>query len=176
MSVIAWYKGRRLSEEEGISLNIECNFPSLVRLWSSQNQHNKIFTILLTVLILGSLGVTGYIISLPKYETKYTEFYFPEKVTSPQTIIEGQNATIVLGIVNHEKETDTYRIEITINGDKVKEIENISLNNEEKWEQDVNFIPTQVGTNQKTEFLLYKDTGTDVYRQLALWVDVIAGR
>jgi len=174
MSTIGWYRERQLSEEERISLNIKMKFPQLIRLWSSQNTTNKIFSGLLVVLIFGSLGVMGYIISLPKYGTKYTEFYFPEKITGPQTIIEGQPSTVFLEIVNHEKATETYRLEITIDGGKIQEIDNVNLSDEAKWEQNVAFTPTQTGTNQKIAFLLYQGNGTSIYGQLTLWVNVVA--
>jgi uncharacterized membrane protein len=46
------------------------------------------------------------------------------------------------------------------------------LANGQKWEQQVSFMLTKVGVNQKVEFLLYKDEGTNAYLSLNLRIDV----
>lgn len=52
------------------------------------------------------------------------------------------------------------------------EIEPVTLEYDEKWEQVISFTPHRVGANQKVEFLLYKLDKDEVYQKLHLWIDV----
>ena len=172
MSIIALYREKAFSEEQKISLSIKYKFTSLVFLWRAQTKYQKFFTTLIIVIILASISATVYILNLPKYGTPYTEFYFTNKIPSTYTAIVGQNTSVSLSIINHESKTNTYRLEISINGSRVKEIDNITLANNENWEQSVNFAPISPGTNEKTEFFLYNSSGTEIYRRLTLWINI----
>ena len=44
--------------------------------------------------------------------------------------------------------------------------------NEEKWEQEVSFIPQVAGYDQKVEFLLYRNEEIEPYLTLHLFIDV----
>ena len=66
---------------------------------------------------------------------------------------------VIIGIVNHEYETVSYRVEVKIN--------------EDRWENEVSFALTVAGTKQKIEFLLYKKgETTPLFEPLRLWLDV----
>ena len=139
---------------------------------------NKALTIILGVLLLCAIGGVIYISVSPGAGERFTEFYIlgPEgkAVDYPEKVVLGEEAKVVAGIVNQEHREVSYRIEITIDGEKNGEIGPVVLNHEEKWEQEVRFRPEKVGTGQKVEFLLYKDEESATASEwLHIWVDVI---
>ena len=93
----------------------------------------------------------------------------------------GERGIVTLGIVNHEYQPTSYRVTMVIDGEPVAVFdgaENISrlgpieLVDGEKWEQEIGFTPQHIGDNQKVEFFLIKNGGTDPYLTLHLWIDV----
>jgi len=48
----------------------------------------------------------------------------------------------------------------------------INREHEEKCEEIVSFTPDRTGDNQKVEFLLCKNGGSESYLELHLWIDV----
>jgi uncharacterized membrane protein len=176
MSVIGLYRNRKLFEEERIALHLNIRFPSLSYLWSGQSLLDKIITVVLVVLVIGAVVTLVYVARQPRNVEKFTEFYILNdagKVENyPGTIISGQNTSVILGIINHENNATTYRIDITLGGNKYQQIEPFILNTEEKREQAVTVTHTKTGDKQELEFLLYKGGSSDVYESLHLWADV----
>jgi len=84
----------------------------------------------------------------------------------------GEEGKVIVGIINQEHETVSYRVEVRINGMKSSEVGPIVLEHEEEWELEVSFVPLVSGNNQKVEFLLYKQGQTEACQSLHLWVDV----
>ena len=177
MSVIGWYRNRKLTEEERIALHIFIRFPSLSHLWSEQSLRDKIITIMLTACIIVAAGALVYVARQPRNVEKFTEFYIlndaGEVEDYPGTIVAGQSAKLILGVINHENEATTYRIEITIGGKSMQQIEPFVLNAELKQEQEITVIPFEKGDRQELVFLLYKGDSADVYESLHLWLDVV---
>ena len=176
MSVIGWYRNRKLPQEESVSLSINLKFPSFSQLWSGQSKRDKIITVVLAVMVIGAIGTLVYVIKQPREVEKFTEFYVlnDEGKASdyPGTVVLGQSAQVIMGIINHENETAAYKIEITLGGENIQEIGPFNLNAEEKQEQEVTITPVQTGDKQELEFLLYKGDSTDVYESVHLWIDV----
>lgn len=88
---------------------------------------------------------------------------------------------ITLGIVNQEQVTVTYSILLNIDEEKidliyqgrpVSELGSIILSPGEKWESEVEFAPSSPREKEKVEFLLYKDSSQEPYRDLHFWIDV----
>ena len=177
MSVIGWFRNRKLLEEERIALHLNLKFPSLFHLWSSQSLRDKIITVVLAIFVIGAIGTLVYIIRQPRNVEKFTEFYILNdagKVENyPGTIIAGQSAKVILGVINHENEATPYRIEITLGGKNVQRIEPFTLNAEQKQEQEITITPAETGERQKLVFLLYKDDSPDEFETLQLWIDVV---
>ena len=76
----------------------------------------------------------------------------------------GEEGTVIVGIVNHEHEPASYRIDVWIGGEKAKlrilgedwdEVK-VELEHERKWEQAVGFVPQRAG-REKVEFVSYTD-------------------
>ncbi|MBA7690235.1 hypothetical protein ES703_98759 [subsurface metagenome] len=78
---------------------------------------------------------------------------------------------MIVGIINQEHETVSYRVEVRINGMKSNEVGPIVLEHEER-ELEVSFVPKVSGNNQKVEFLLCKQGQTEACQSLHLWVEV----
>jgi uncharacterized membrane protein len=136
----------------------------------------KALSALLILLILASIVAIVWFTVLPEKGEGFTEFYIlgldGKADNYPSQIKLGDNVTISMGIINKENKATSYRTTIQIEEVAIKEIWPIILPPNEKWEQQVSFIPTKVGDNQKIEFLLYNDDGTNAYLSLNLWIDV----
>lgn len=127
---------------------------------------DKGLPIFLVVAIL-ALGCLGYVVATRKMDKKSTEFYIlnieGKARNYPKQIVLGDSVDVIIGVVNHELKPASYRIDITVNGIKNKEITMGELANEEKWQEIVSFIPDKVGGNQKVEFWLYKNGEIEPY-------------
>ena len=116
-----------------------------------------------------------YIVITPKPSETFTEFYLLNSngtASDYPTILEvGQDGKLIIGIVNHEYENVTYRLEIEFNGIIVHE-EYVFLFDKEIWESPFTFQAINKGENQKIEFILYKIQQLEAYRTLHLWINV----
>jgi uncharacterized membrane protein len=180
-SIIAWFRRRKLPEEERISLPLNLSFPN----WRGRSSLDRALSIILAVAILAAVGTLGYVIATPKVGEKFTEFYIlgPEgkaenyptefvmnggkiiQVSYGGKVEKGDLGKVIVGIVNHEQEEASYRVEVRINaqnvgvwldGTEVDEVSPIVLSQGEKWEHEIGFAPEQAGDKQKVEFILYK--------------------
>ena len=138
---------------------------------------DRVLTVVLALAILGALGALGYTIANPATVERFTEFYIlgasGEAGDYTVELVVDKTAKQLVGIINREQETVTYRLEVTIDGVKSNEVEPITLQHNEKWEKTVSFTPDHTGTNQKVEFSLYKQGQNQVYESLHLWVNVV---
>ncbi len=166
---------------------------------------NKALSIILAISILGAIGVLGYTVAKPKVGERFTEYYIlgsggkAQDYPSEFVLEEGQvtrvryrtdlpevaaeRGIVTLGIVNHEYETTSYRVIMTIDGksedilynnENLMELGPIELANEEKWEGEIGFAPQHAGDNQKVEFFLFNNGKSDPYLTLRLWINVVA--
>jgi len=137
---------------------------------------DKTLSIILVLAILGALGMLGYTIANPKVEEGFTEFYLEglegKAADYPKELVMGEEGKVIMGIINREHETVTYRVEVAIDGVKNNEVGPVALDHDGEWEKIVGFTPNKAGDNQKVEFLLYKQGQNEVYQRLHLWVDV----
>jgi len=137
---------------------------------------DKALFLSLVVAIVAALGGIVYLVATPQPSEKFTEFYIlgPEGKAGnyPQQVILGANVDVIIGVVNHEYQPASYRVEITIYGVRNKEIDIGTLAHEQKWEQEISFVAHSVGDRQKVEFRLYKDNKVEPYLQLDIDIDV----
>ena len=137
---------------------------------------DKTLSIILVLTILGALGMLGYAIASPKVGEGFTEFYIEglegKAADYPKELVMGEEEKVIVGIINREHETVTYRVEVAIDGVKNSEVGPVALDHDGEWEEIVGFTPGRAGDNQKVEFLLYKQGQNEVYQRLHLWVDV----
>ena len=171
-SLIAWYQRHRLAKVERFTVSLNLNLAP----WRGQGFVDKVLSVILIVTILGAVGTLGYVIAAPKIGEKFTEFYIlgPEGEAEgyPKELVVGEEGKVIIGIINQEHETVSYRVEVTIDGARHDEIGPVVLHHEGRWEHEVSFMPTQIGENQKVELLLYKQGQSEAYRSLHLWINV----
>ncbi len=131
--------------------------------------------VLSVILIMAVLGALGYVMVTPATGERFTEFYMlgqeGEAADYPAELAVGEGEVLV-GIVNQEGETMSYRVEVRIDGVKSNEVGPVVLEHKERWEEEVSFVPKVAGEKQKVEFLLYKQGQTEACQSLHLWVDV----
>lgn len=172
MTVIAWVRRYRLVKESRFSIEFQLAFPG----WGG-SVWDKTLSIILVVSVLGTLGMTGYLIAQPKTGESFNEFYIlplEGNADYSRQLVVGQEGKVIVGIVNSEHETMGYRLEVMIDGVMKNDIQGIILEHNEKWEQEVSIIPERVGDNQKLEFLLYKNGEAEpCLKPLHLWIEVI---
>ena len=171
-SLIAWYRRHRLAGAERFTISLDLSLAP----WKGQGFVDKILSVILIVAILGVFGTFGYVIAAPKIGERFTEFYIlgPEGKAEGYTkeLVVGEGAKVIVGIINQEYETVSYRVEVTIDGARYDEIGPVVLHHEDRWEREVGFMSAQIGDSQKVELLLYKQGQSEAYRRIHLWVDV----
>ncbi len=155
-SAFAWQRRRRLlpAERPELELHLSSGW------WGGRSALDKALSLVLILAILGALGTLGWVIAKPKVGERFTEFYIlgpgGKAEDYPRKLKLGQEGKVILGIINREHQQMGYRVELLINGEKIKEIGPVTLNHDQKWEKVISFRPRKEGRNQKVEFLLYK--------------------
>ena len=171
LSIISWFRQNRLVEGDRFSLSICVN----VLKWGD-SKLDKLLSIILIVAIAASIGVLIYAVATPKTGESFTEFYIlglDEQASDyPTELYVGEEASVILGIVNHEHEPVDYRVAIVVDGSTYNEITVPTLADDEVWEEVVSFTANKNGDNQKVEFLLYIVGQEDAYNSLHIWVNV----
>ena len=176
-SAVAWRRQSRLPIEERFGIALKFKLPH----WGTITNLDKGLSISLIVAIVAALGCLGYVIANPKQNENFTEFYIlsteGKAENYPSEVVVGEEARVILGIVNHEYQPTGYRVEVSINGVKNKELYTGTLAHEEKWEKEVSFALNKVGVKQKVEFWLYKGEERQPYfkEPLHLYIDVNNG-
>jgi uncharacterized membrane protein len=107
IAIIRWM---RTPSEKRYNLMIHITLPK------NQSKLNKTLTILLTISIITVTCILLYVILTPKLGEKFTEFYILDSNNRtdnyPTNLTIGENATVNIGIVNHEYKTINYTVEI----------------------------------------------------------------
>jgi uncharacterized membrane protein len=172
-SIVSWYRRQKSPPEERLSIRFHLNRS----LWTGMQGWDRTLSIILAASILVAIGTIAYVIITPKIGEKYTEFYIlgleGEAKGYPTELTLGEEGRLLLGIVNREHDDSlTYRVEILVKDREDDKIGPLSLGHDERWEQEVSFVPWEAGDDQKVEFLLYKDGDDEPYSSIHIWVDV----
>lgn len=129
---------------------------------------------LMGLVIIGAIGTVTYFSIAPKSEGKFTQFYIVNeggKLYSRDTASNNENVLITICIVNNEESQIDYRLLTQVNNENYKEIDNIILDNREKWQQQL-LLPADTRTQTKIEFLLFKNNESTPYLEsLRVWIE-----
>jgi uncharacterized membrane protein len=171
-SIITWVRLKWVPVEERFSLEFQ-----MTMLGWGKSAWDKALSVILALAILGVPGAVGYVIVEPKVGTEFSELYIlgleGEKIHYTLELVAGEETSLTVGIINQERETTVYQVEVRVGGEKNNEVGPIMLEHGQRWEGEVSFIPQIPGENQKVEFLLYKNGEDEPYVEpLRLWVDV----
>ncbi len=171
LSIIAWFRRWRLPKQARFGIELQLNRPFLgTGIWT------KTLSIILVVSILGALGVLGYFIANPRTAERFTEFYIlgldGKAEGYPKELVVGETGWVIVGIINHEREPVTYRMEVVIDGIKNNGVDPVTLENDGKLEMTIGFTPGRPGDNQTVEFLLYYNEDSEAYLTLNILVNV----
>jgi uncharacterized membrane protein len=190
-SGVAWYRRKKLAPEERFRVLFNFRMPPSVRLpfWHWQEDslaHNTVSLVLAVVIAVTIVGLGYVAVNTSRVGEKFTEFYIlgpnGKAENYPMELKVGEEGDVIVGIVNHEQENTSYRVEVWINGEQTKlridgedryEMD-VELENEEKWEQEMGFVPQRAGEKQKVDFVLYKGGEPYFTEPPHLWIDVEA--
>jgi len=133
--------------------------------------------VVLALAILGAFGTLVYIIVNPKVGEPFTELYIlgleGKTIHYPLELVASEETSLTVGIINQERETASYQVEVRIGGEKNNEVGPIVLEHGQRWEREISFVPQVPGENQKVEFLLYKNGEAEpCFQPIHLWVNV----
>ena len=98
IAIIRWY---RTPSEKRYTLKINISIPK------HETKFDKLLTLVLVICIIITMSLLIYVVLTPKQGEHFTEFYIlgSDHLASnyPLNLTVGENTTIILGIVNHEK-------------------------------------------------------------------------
>jgi len=142
---------------------------------------DKVLTIVLVISILSSVIALVYVVAVPRQGESFTEFYIlgpgGNATGYPRNLTVGQDASVIIGIANHEHRTVDYTVELWLVNmsfvDNVTQVHamyffdsfNVTLKHtdvdlegewQSQWELPYEFNVTKDG-NYKLWFLLYKN-------------------
>jgi uncharacterized membrane protein/LysM repeat protein len=169
---VAMYRRLILPSDEAMRIPVDLALPK----WPRIRLADRLLGLLL-VLALAGLGVGAYFLTTSSTGSEeFTEFYVlgpgGKAEEYPREVDVGDIFTLILGVVNHEGEEASYRVQATIAGRLAASMDGPQLANNERWESPLVLIATPPGSDQKVEFVLYKREADVPYRTLHLWLDI----
>ncbi|MFC1992485.1 DUF1616 domain-containing protein [Chloroflexota bacterium] len=171
-ALIAWYRRGKLPPPERLNPTVSLGVPK----WWRIGGFHRALSLSLIVAILIALGCLGYVIAQPTKSEGFTEFYLlgiDGKAENYPTKVElGKTAELIVGVVNHERETTSYRIDIIMGDSEVGLVRTAALSDREKWEMVVSLTPPEAGANQRAEFWLYRDGENKPYFEDPLYLNL----
>jgi uncharacterized membrane protein len=108
--VVAMVRWKQTPADERFLISVQISLPK------SNNKIDTALTIILILAIVVALAALVYVITVPKTGEKFTEFYLlgptGKAADYPRNLTTGENATVMIGLANHEYRTMNYTIEI----------------------------------------------------------------
>jgi uncharacterized membrane protein len=139
MSVAAWYRRRGIGQEDRLHFVIDLPFYGEGR----RNVLDRAVSIILAMALLGAMVILVYVVASPKVGERFTEFYIVGAERWPDEIAVGEEATVVLGIINREHDTMGYRVEAWVRGSLLTATDPIELDHGKTWEGQISFVPDE---------------------------------
>jgi len=197
VGLIAFYRWKKTDADERFTVSFRFSLPS------SENRVDKALTFILAIAIIIAIASVVYVIAVPKAGERFTEFYLlntdRQADNYPTNLTVGEEASVIIGVVNHEYRTITYTIGIwlinqtTILNESTQENEaiythawfmdmlTVTLNHtaididtqwKPQWEYNYTFSIDKPGEQVKLAFLLFTSP-TDTYSSTVNYKDSI---
>ena len=180
-AVATWRRRRLPGEERFVAVPLD-----LKGWWTDQERTVRILYAVLVAALLTAAIATAVILLVPGPAGFFTEFYVlgPGGLAEnyPRETVVGQELAVMAGIINREREAASYRVEVwaldpwTGARSRVGTAGPVTLEPGETWQAPVAFGMPRAGDDQAVEFLLYRDGGSEPYRRLELWTNVVEAR
>ncbi len=110
IGTFALYRWVRTEAVERFVVSLTLSFPS------SSSKIDRALTIILSICIILAVIALVYVMMTPKTGETFTEFYLlgpSGKATGyPRNLSLGENATVIIGLANHEQKTMNYTVEV----------------------------------------------------------------
>jgi uncharacterized membrane protein len=110
IGIIGIYRWRKTDPQERFTLTFKLTLPK------QDNKTDKALTIILVIVIIIVLAALIYVITLPRTGETFTELYIlgptGKAAGFPQNLTTQENATVLIGVNNHEHRQVNYTIEI----------------------------------------------------------------
>ena len=178
MAAAAHWRRLSLPSEDRLAIHFRENMSLLKQgiLTEEKGRLDKALTIILVITIMMSIAALVYVIVTPKQGEKFTEFYIlgpgGKAYDYPTEVQAGNKSTVIVGVVNHEYALVNYSLQMNLNNTTIQR-KNLTLQQNQTWQEPVSYVLIKTGDQQKLEFFLYKDGNmTAPYRDLHLWVNV----
>lgn len=176
MVPITIYIRGKIRPDDIFSVSLDVAYKNINDIFSANNVKDGILTGILILSIIVFVGVSYFAVVTPKIGERFTEFYILSNTGDDDHLTNlniNNSYDYLLGITNHEYRKVNYTIKVVLNNN-VLASEDLVLNHDDTWENNVTFSPYYEGKDMKFEFWLYKDHNfTEPYRELHLWVNAI---
>ncbi len=110
IGIVGVYRWKKTALDQRFTITLNVSFPQ------QENKIDQALTIILLIVILIVLASLVYVITLPKTGETFTEFYLlgPQGKAEgyPRNLTTQENATVIIGVANHEQRQINYTIEI----------------------------------------------------------------
>jgi uncharacterized membrane protein len=174
-SATAYYRRRRLPPDERYQLSPHLLLSRLGSCWARRRGLSAPLALLAVVCAALPVAIVLDRMMSPSDRGGFTEFYVLSSTgkagSYQQEAVVGHDIRVTLALVNKEHEVVVYRVEITVDAQKVGQIGPITLAPGRKWEHRVGVQPTNAGHRQRIDFLLFKGGADKPDRFLRLWID-----
>jgi uncharacterized membrane protein len=137
MSVIAWYSRSRVPQSEVMGLVPDLSLPG------KRYRHtlDTVVSVIVAVTFLGAIVTLGYVVANPRTGEEFTEFYIVGAENQPSELAMGNEATVVLGIINREHDKMSYQVDVLVGGSPLTGAGPIELDHGGTWEGEIGFVP-----------------------------------
>jgi uncharacterized membrane protein len=142
-SGLAWCLKARHRKGNKSTSNTLSFFVEGIKSFKSAGRGYRSLVVILLCMIVAGFGSVWYILVRPLPAQTYTEFYIlgtgGKAEAYPHELRAGEEGRVIIGIVNHEAKITSYRVRVKADGVQLMDLPEISLNPDQKWQQDIGF-------------------------------------
>ena len=135
----------------------------------------RVLSGVLVLFIVGAVVALCYSVASP-FKEPFTEFYLlnleGKASDYPREINAGEEAMVLVGVVNREYRTMSYKLAVKTDEAISVETKEVVLEHGDRWEEITGFVLNKAGANQTVEFLLYDNESGEIYHTLNLKMTV----